>query len=99
LQGYRLQQSGSVNPETCDLMPVALVLRKVTFCKAVLDSPELAEQIDEGQTLYDRPPVGADLDVPCVMEELPSNPSTGTPAISISKSPLLANQTLSLSIL
>ena len=66
---------------------------------SALDSPELAQQVDERQTFHDRPSVGADLYVSCVMEELPSNPSNNTPAISIAKSPLLANQTLSLSIL
>jgi len=69
---------------------------RIVFRKIALDSPELAEQIDERQTFYDRPP---DLDVSCVMEELASHSSTGTPAIPISKFPLLANQTLSLSIL
>ena len=71
----------------------------VSFSVEASRSAELAQQICESYALHDGPTMRADLDVNSVVEELSPDTPTGTPAISISKSPLLANQTFNLSIL
>ena len=71
----------------------------VSFSVEASRSVELAQQICKPYALHDGPTMRADLDVNSVVEELSPDTLTGTPAISISRSPLLANQTLSLSSL